>query len=245
MGLAPLGKRHLSRRLRARWSSSRPTGSASTRTISCRSARTRACRSATTGEMVHAPPLFGPRRRALRRAPRADTARSRSATWTSRSGSSGSSKRAYMHLLEHRCTGWCRTTRIAMAGGCVLNSVANGKLFDRHAVPRDVHPARRRRRRAGARRGALRQQRGAARGQALRDDGRLSRPRSSARPRSGRSSIAQESATSEIERDRCCDATVDEIVSGQRRRLVPGPHGMGAARARQPFDPGASRLSRT
>ena len=41
---------------------------------------------------------------------------------------------------------------LAMAGGCALNSVANGKLFDRHAVPPHLHSARRRRRRPGHRR---------------------------------------------------------------------------------------------
>ena len=37
----------------------------------------------------------------------------------------------FFHLLEPTCTSKCPLENLAMAGGCALNSVANGKLFDR------------------------------------------------------------------------------------------------------------------
>jgi len=50
-------------------------------------------------------------------------------------------ERAYMHLLNllHRLV---PETRVAMAGGCILNSVANGKLFDETPFRETaIHPA--------------------------------------------------------------------------------------------------------
>ncbi len=50
-------------------------------------------------------------------------------------------ERAYMHLLNvlHRQV---PETRVAMAGGCILNSVANGKLFDQTPFRETaIHPA--------------------------------------------------------------------------------------------------------
>ena len=88
-----------------------------------------------------APPLFATAWSSDSARPACDTARSPSATWTSRSASSASSKTVYMHLLNI-LHGLVPRDAIAMAGGCALNSVANGKLFDADAVPRDLHPAR-------------------------------------------------------------------------------------------------------
>ncbi len=50
-------------------------------------------------------------------------------------------ERAYMHLLNilHRLV---PETRVALAGGCILNSVANGKLFDQTPFREtSIHPA--------------------------------------------------------------------------------------------------------
>ena len=59
---------------------------------------------------------------------------------------------AAITLLNHvqRSTG---RTRLCLAGGCAMNSVANGKIRSRTAVHRRLHPTGVRRQRHGARRG--------------------------------------------------------------------------------------------
>ncbi len=63
--------------------------------------------------------------------------------------------------------------RLCLAGGCAMNSVANGKIRERNAVHRRLHPAGVRRQRHGARRRLLRLESGAAAAARLRDAARL------------------------------------------------------------------------
>ena len=58
---------------------------------------------------------------------------------------------AAMHVLGH-VQAATRSTRLCLAGGCAMNSVANGKIRERTGVPRGLHPAGGRRQRDGARR---------------------------------------------------------------------------------------------
>ena len=55
-----------------------------------------------------------------------------------------------------------KLARLCLAGGCAMNSVANGKIRERDAVHRRLHSARVRRQRHRARRGLLRLESGAA-----------------------------------------------------------------------------------
>ena len=124
---------------------------------------------------------------------------------------------------------------LAMAGGCALNSVANGKLFDRTPFRRTyIQPA------AG--------DEGLAIGAALHTyHSVLKQPRrhelknsylgpefSESRIQSALQSAGL--AYRKLERSALLDEVADQIAAGQCHRMVSGTHGVGTARARQSLD---------
>ena len=83
-------------------------------------------------------------------------------------------------LLPRRratCSGERASTKLSLAGGCALNSVANGKIFERTGFRERVRAAGGRRRRHRDRRGVLRRARGARAPAAVRHARRVHRAR--------------------------------------------------------------------
>ena len=136
-----------------------------------------------------------------------------------------------------------RRRNLCLAGGVALNCVANGKILRDGAFEQHLDPAGGRRRRRRARRGARRLppvQGPAAHAERRRDAhaGRLSRARPSRRPRSSGACTAAGARLRRVPDDD--DARRRTARRARRRqggRLVPGPHGVRAARARRPLDP--------
>ena len=157
---------------------------------------------------------------------------------------------AFFHLLDALHERY-RTDALALAGGCAFNSVANGKIARALAVqaastssrPRAMPAARSARRsRSGTRSSGDKPA-------PLRDGPRLSGGRGLRRRGDRRALLAArradlEAAGCTIERiadeATLCQRTARGDRRGQGGRLVPGPHGVGPARARQPLDPGRS-----
>ena len=157
---------------------------------------------------------------------------------------------AFFHLLDDAAPQVPGRRRSCSPAAARLNSVANGKVTDAHAVQARLRAGGGRRRGRRDRRGAVRalRARAARRRARLRHGSRLLGPGVSTTTRSqalldarGRQDRRASAARCERDRRRCrrsASAPPSAIADGRRRRLVPGAHGVGPARARQPLDPG-------
>ena len=188
------------------------------------------------GAHCHGPALHGRAGRALWARPAGATSRWSSATRTSRAPCQARFEEIAIHCLR-RLHGLVPTERVAMAGGCALNGVANARILRDTPFRAVLSPVRGlgRRHLRWARRftAGMRCSAGSERfhmehafwGPEYSDE-RLGRP-------------------AEASRLRRTEHRGDELRRGsgggsrgrQGRRLVPGPERVGPARARQPLHP--------